>query len=210
MRALIIALALTGLLLPAQAHAHPHAWIDLRSRVLLDDEGRMSGLELYWVFDEWYTVFVAEEFLKGDEPATEVLRELGRQNLISLAEYDYFTEIAADGSRLPLGEVERFETGLEDERLWLRFEVPLEAPIDPITSEVSFRVYDPTYYIEVVHLEERPVSFAGNGASRCSAEIREPNPSFESVMLAAAIDRNETGGEGLGRTFAQTVLIDCR
>ena len=47
---------LAGLLLaPGDTLAHPHAWIDLRSRVVLDDGGRVRALELDWLFDDFYT-----------------------------------------------------------------------------------------------------------------------------------------------------------
>lgn len=84
-------LLLLAVLAPLPAAGHPHAWIDVRSRVVLDERGQISALELYWLFDEWYTIYIANEFVEGDAGAAEFLTELGRQNLANLAEYDYFT-----------------------------------------------------------------------------------------------------------------------
>lgn len=202
-------LLLLAVLAPLPAAGHPHAWIDLRSRVVLDERGQISALELYWLFDEWYTIYIANEFVEGNAGSAEFLTELGRQNLANLAEYDYFTEVSLNNQPVPLGTVISFDTGLQNERLWMRFQVPLARPVDPTAGQVAFRIYDPTYYIEILHMEGEPITFGGNQTDACFGRIVPPNPSFEAVTLAAALDRTETAGEGLGRMFAETVVIDC-
>jgi ABC-type uncharacterized transport system substrate-binding protein len=191
------------------AAAHPHAWIDMHGEVMLDDHGDMAGLRLYWVFDEWYTSYIASEFAKSDTLSKEFLTSLAKQNLANLAEYDYFTKVLVDGDKVPLGKVTTFDTGLLSERLWLRFEVPLVDPIDPRKRKVSYKVYDPTYYIEILHVEDNPVTFKGKGAERCSAKVIDADPSFEAVALASALDVTQTGGDNLGELFAQTVEVSC-
>jgi ABC-type uncharacterized transport system substrate-binding protein len=61
-----------------------------------------------------------------------------------------------------------------------------------------------------LHVEGNPVTFDGQGAERCSANIIEANPSFEAVALASALDVTQTASEGLGELFAQTVQVSCR
>jgi ABC-type uncharacterized transport system substrate-binding protein len=202
-------LLLLAVLAPLPAAGHPHAWIDLRSRVVLDERGQISALELYWLFDEWYTIYIANEFVEGNAGSAEFLTELGRQNLANLAEYDYFTELSLNDQPVPLGTVTSFDTGLQNERLWMRFEVPLAWPVDPTAGQVAFRIYDPSYYIEILHMEGEPITFSGNESETCLGRIVPPNPSFEAVTLAAALDRTESAGDGLGRMFAETVVIDC-
>jgi ABC-type uncharacterized transport system substrate-binding protein len=189
--------------------AHPHAWIDLRSRVLLDGEGRVASLELAWLFDDYYTVLVAEELGLGGTPSKDYLDEIAERNLTNLREYDYFTAITFKGERQPIGDVTRYETEVHDGRLWMRFEVPLEQPIDPEEGEVTFSVYDPTYWIEILHLEAEPILFSGKGAESCLGEIIQPNPTIEQVSLAAALDQDETAGDGLGELFAEKVVVSC-
>lgn len=191
------------------ALAHPHAWIDLRTRVILDEEGRVAALELDWLFDDFYTAFIAQEFAEKGRPISEYLPEVAKTNLVNLAQYDYFTDIRLDGERLPVGEVTRSETGLRDKRLWLRFEVPLVQPVDPASGRLTFAVYDPTYYIEILHLEGEFVGFSGPGADACFGRIIPPNPSLEAIAFASALDVTESGGDGLGELFAETVVVEC-
>lgn len=205
-----MAMPLVGLFVFAQtAFGHPHAWIDLRSRVLLNDQGEIRALELAWWFDDYYTVLVAEELGTGGQPTEEYLDEVAESNLSNLREYDYFTAITYDGERQELGEVTSYLTEVRDGRLWMRFEVPLTTPIDPKAGEVTFSVYDPTYWIEIVHLEGEPILFSGEGGEQCLGEVKQPNPTIEQVSLAAALDQDETAGDGLGELFAETVDVSC-
>jgi ABC-type uncharacterized transport system substrate-binding protein len=191
------------------ATAHPHAWIDLQSQVLLDDEGRVRALRFDWVFDDYYTVAIAESGQPLDQLSDSVWTEIAGRNLSNLTDYDYFTAVKFNNEPVELGTVTRYEGGLRDGRMWMRFEVPLAKPIDPKAGSLSFAVYDPTYYIEIVHIEEDIIAFDGPGADRCQGEIVQPNPTFEQVTLAAALDKNESAGDGLGELFAETVLIHC-
>ena len=195
---------------PGEVAAHPHGWIDLRSRVLFDDEGQVAAFEFEWLFDEFYTLFIAEEFIADGRPPSEFLAEIASTNLANLAEYDYFADVKLDGQPVAVGEVTQYETGLRDERLWLRFSLPLLDSVDPHSARLTFAVYDPTYYIEVLHEEGEPIVLSGPGSDGCSAEIEPPNPSFSDIAFASALDRTQSAGDGLGEVFAETVLVDCR
>ncbi len=207
LRLLVLAtLLLSG---SASVQAHPHAWIDLRSKVLLDDAGRVRALQFDWIFDDYYTVAIADEVDIGEEVPKEAWTSIAKKNLSNLAAYDYFTSVKADGAAVELGEVSRYEGGLRDGRMWMRFEVPIAEPIDPRSHVVSFAVYDPTYYIEIVHIEGDVIAFDGDGGDGCIGDILEPNPTFEQVSLASSLDKDESSGDGLGELFAETVMLRC-
>jgi len=194
---------------PISAIAHPHAWIDLQSQVLLDDNGFVRALQFDWVFDDYYTVAIAESGQPLDQISGDVWTEIAGRNLSNLTEYNYFTAVKVDDQAVELGVVSNYEGGLRDGRMWMRFEVPLKEPIDPRNGSLSFSVYDPTYYIEIVHLEDDIIAFDGPSSDSCQGEIVQPNPTFEQVSLAAALDKDESAGDGLGELFAETVLIHC-
>jgi len=206
-RFLILATLIT--LGAASVQAHPHAWIDLRSKVLLDETGKVRALQLDWIFDDYYTVAIADEVDVSNQVSDEFWNEIAGRNLANLAAYNYFTVIKADGAPLELGDVSNYEGGLRDGRMWMRFEVPLKEPVDPTSKALSFAIYDPTYYIEIVHLEGDVVTFEGEGGDRCLGEIVQPNPTFDQVSLAASLDQDESGGDGLGELFAETVVMRC-
>jgi len=204
-------LALAVAVTATAAKAHPHAWIDLDSRLIFDDQGKLEAVELHWLFDEFYTAFIAGEFTTSglDNPST-FLQEVAAENLANLEEYNYFTDLKQNGSRLPLGEVRRFATGLEGERLWLEFEVALADPADPTRGRIDLAVYDPTYWIEVLYHPGHSPTLDGIDAAGCTIFVMPPTPTPEQIAQAFALDFNQTGENGLGRHFAEIAQIDCR
>ena len=52
---------------PHAARAHPHAWIDVKVKVLFDEKGRIYGLEETWVFDPLYTAFALDDRKRGKD-----------------------------------------------------------------------------------------------------------------------------------------------
>jgi ABC-type uncharacterized transport system substrate-binding protein len=191
------------------AAAHPHAWIDVESTVLLDGKGRIVAIEQQWLFDEFYTLFSLDT-LKPTGDTDPRLTELARVNLGNLRDYDYFLEVRAGEGRVPLATVTEFDTALRKGRLWLRFVVPLDRGVDPKKEAVSFSVFDPTYYIEMRHSKGAVIAFRGAGAKTCSGRIIPPNPPTEAVALAAALDRNAQADNTLGALFAERVAVTCR
>jgi len=211
MSAIRLALSALALMLPpAAAEAHPHAWIDLDTRLIFDDAGKLEAVELHWLFDEFYTAFIAEEFTTSGRAPSDFLQDVAAENLANLAPYDYFTDLRQDGDELPLGEVRRFATGLEGERLWLEFEVTLAEPADPAAGRIDLAVYDPTYYVEVLYHEGHTPALDGIDAERCTVFVMPPTPTPEQIAQAFALDMNQTGEDGLGRYFAEIAQIECR
>jgi len=190
--------------------AHPHAWIDLRSTVVLDTAGRVTAIEQQWLFDQFYTIFATEELSGGAEIQTEALLALARTNLQNLRPYGYFTEVYVGGAKVALGTVSEFESELREGRLWMRFVVPLATPVDPKRQAFAFAVFDPTYYIEILHLQGDVVAFRGDSAAGCLGRIVPPKPTTEAVLLTRAMDRGAMPDATLGRAFAEQVEVKCR
>ena len=143
------------------AWAHPHAWIDLRSTVVLDSAGRVTAIEQEWLIDQFYTIFLTEELSGALGTRAEALAALSRSHLQNLRAYDYFTEVRAGGAKISLRTVSEFESELREGRLWMRFVVPLATTVDPARQAFTFAVFDPTYYIEILHSEGDEVAFRG-------------------------------------------------
>ena len=202
-----LAVALTA---PLPLSAHPHSWIDLETRLIFNDAGRLEAIELDWLFDEFYTAFIAEEFVAAGIEPSAFLTEVAVDNLANLREYDYFTDLRQGEQQLALAEVRSYETGLEGERLWLNFVVPLAAPADPADGAFTLAVFDPTYYIEVLYQEGVSPVLDGIEAEACSIFVMPPSPTAEQVSLAFMLDASQTGETGLGRHFAELATIDCR
>lgn len=189
------------------AAAHPHAWIDVRTTIILNGD-RMQAIEEEWLFDEFHTVF-ALSAVKGRTDKASLL-DLARRNLANLKPYGYFTEVTVNGSRAETGTVETFDSAMRGKRLWLRFVLPVALPPSLKSKPVLVSIYDPTYYIEMLHQEGEPIYFRGDNSDKCLGNIRPPKPTMREIARASALDRSATADTSLGRVFAQKVILTCK
>ncbi len=192
------------------AEAHPHAWIDLRTTIIVRADGQITALEEDWLFDRLYTLLATQGLDTQPSASAKALIELARTNLSNLRPYGYFINAVVDGAKAEVAPVTEFATGVREERLWLRFLAPLVTPVDPKRQAFVFSVFDPSYFIEMLHVKDTPIVFRGAGGSTCRAEIRKPNPTAAAVSLAAALDRNAKAPESFGELFAEKVTVTCR
>ncbi|KPQ20478.1 ABC-type uncharacterized transport system, substrate-binding protein [Halomonas sp. HL-93] len=203
-----------SLLASASVMAHPHGWIDISVRILTDDEGRVTGLHQTWQMDPFYSLVVFDE-LQRVEGATldEGLDQLGGEIRNNLASQGYFTEVRVEGERLPLGEVREYTAMQRDDRLTFIFILPFSSTPALSGSTLTYQVYDPTYYLEVVHEAEGDEpsddALVLRKMPQCELSVLPADPDPERVMAASRLDADESGEPGLGRYFAETGRVVC-
>ncbi|MBR2512466.1 MAG: DUF1007 family protein [Halomonas sp.] len=209
-----LAIGLAGLFISPSVLAHPHGWIDLNVRVVTDDQGVVSALHQTWQMDPFYSLVVFEELQQvPGADLTQGLDQLGSEIRNNLAQQHYFTEVRIDGKRQSLGEVTEYTALERDGRLTFMFILPLSSPQPLAGHTLEYQVFDPTYYLEVVHDEEdgspSEQALILNGEPSCELTILPANPDPELVMQAALLDVDEQGEPGLGRHFAETGRVVC-
>lgn len=182
------------------AQAHPHAWIDVSVEVLFDPAGKVTALREHWLFDEFYT---ADTVQKGERQKMELLTT---RILRNLKEYGYFTRVQAGGRAIALKEPTERAARLDGQRLLMTFQVPLA---EPVAAPLSYSVFDPTYYIEMLHAESPDAVRLVGAPAGCRSELLPAKPDGKAVALASALDRTQSGGDGLGALFAETVEVRC-
>lgn len=204
------------LLMPAGlVNAHPHSWVDLSVRVVADDGGRLVALEEAWRLDPFYSAILLEELQADKDGMEAALDKLGGDMLQNLAPQGFFTEADIDGQALEFAPVTEATVMNNDGRVVLHFRLPLAEPTALDGHLLTYRVYDPSYYVEVVHESEdgrhpMPSALVPPTSLTCHHEIQLAEPDPEKVMEASALDRTDTASPGLGRFFAETGKVDCR
>ena len=190
--------------------AHPHAWIDLRVSLLFDGDGDVKALRQEWAFDPTYSHLLLED-LAVDQPDLDLDAALGlmtERMLGNLREYGYFTEIELGERRLEPATARNGSLDLRQRRLHLQFELPLEAARPDATRPLNYRIYDPTYWIEILHDAEDVIHLAGGDG--CTARIQPAQPDPWLVAYATTLDRDQRAPiEDLGRRFAEVVSVQC-
>ncbi len=203
-------LGLCLLLCPALACAHPHAWIDVRSTVVLSAEGLVSAIEQEWLFDELYSAAVLEEAKREDPGLRNVVGDFAARVIENLGPYGYFMRVTADGRPVSIAPVTQFKSEMKGKQLLLSFTAPLAEPVDPLRQAMQFAVYDPTYFIQMTHPPAEPPVVKAGAAHGCKALLKPANPSPKDVARALALDVNAAPQDDLGNLFAEKVLVQCK
>lgn len=205
------ALALLGLCSTFTVTAHPHNWIDLRIEVRFDKDGQATGLYQRWLFDDYYSIAVTEG-MDGDgdgAPDQTRLDELRRKVFTNLKTYNFFTHAAYNGKDITCGPVSQEAMAMRGNRLEMSFYIPFDAPHDPRTAPLSYRIFDPSYYIEMLHAESQDAIVLRDPPEGCMHSLEPPHPDPKKVAYAASIPAGKDGGNDLGQFFSEKVTIEC-
>ena len=198
------AIMAAAVLAAAPAQAHPHAWIDVAVTLLFDQDGNVSGLRQSWLFDPAYSVYATNGLT---DPAS--LAELSRSNLKNLTEFNYFTEVENAGNQVSFGTARPVTTEVTDGRLVMVFEVPFTEPVAVDVEPLIYAIYDPTYFVEMLHTPTAPAITYDGAPSGCGHQLAAAEPDLETTLFASSLGVEESGGTGLGKLFAETVTVLC-
>lgn len=187
------------------AQAHPHHWIDVSAEWQFGRDGLITGVRLNWLFDEYYSVLLADDAAANELELQSILESI----LSNTAQHQYFLQIQQQGTEPGLGVAERARIGVRDHRLEIEFQLPLTVPLDPKRGDVVYRVAEPTYYFEMLHAEDDSAIVLEEAPAGCRFRKRDPKPDAALVAYATSLGINESGGNELGIQFAETVTIRC-
>ena len=212
-RAAVLGAVCLAALAPArEAGAHPHAWIDVAVEVRFDADGRVSALTQTWLFDEFYTAFALEALGKSptDTLTPADFAPLLEATLGELRAFDYFTTIRQGEVGIPPEDAVEPEGAMQDGRWQMRFTVALPDPVTPGPAGLVYAIYDPSYFVEMLHIPDGEPIRLVNAPPGCSTRKIRPEPDFEALALAAAADAERPDGETqIGALFAEQVFIQC-
>ena len=210
--AILIVMALV--LLPVAVQAHPHAWIDLRISFERDADGRITHMLHHWRFDPTYGQYLfddAQEHQPGDTPEAR-LQGLAGEILDNLDEYRWYSHLQMEDEAVEIAAAGDPRMAMEGGLLHFRFRLELAQPADPAVASLEYKVYDPTYFIEILHQEPhgtRVVDASGLVDATCAARLERPRPDPAMVARAMALDYGASVDYDLGRYFAERVTVRC-
>jgi len=199
------------------AAAHPHVWIEMRSDIVFNDQGLITGINLMWTFDDAYAQ-MALDGLDTDKDGVysqAELEPLTKENLESLKDYDFFAVLRFNGEKQVFGPIVESGQIYSNNKLQLHFQLPLKTPVDPVKGEFVAKVYDPEFYIAIDYVKDDPVTVVGSMPKNCQLIVK-PLPTDAEVeatrdMLATkGKDWKPETAEDFGAIFAQPVTIQCQ
>lgn len=192
------------------ATAHPHAWMDLQTRFLINDQQQLTGLDLIWHFDEFYSANIIEDMKLKEEPLEKQYQDFARQSIEFMAADNWLTHMELNGKQLTFSTPTVYRTEKQDYHLVLHFVLPLKEPVPLKGNSLSLSIYDSTYYVEMLHHKAGAVSVSDHAATLCDIRLEKPNPPEDISAYAASLDITQQGEKGLGTLFAEKVLLTCQ
>jgi ABC-type uncharacterized transport system substrate-binding protein len=157
------------------ALSHPHVFADTRTEVIGKD-GELAALRHVWRFDEFFSSTVLLEFDKdanGRLEGTE-LEEVEGTIKRSTAEFNFFQNVYDNGREVAMTVPGRMNVSFDGPLMLLIFESVPERQI-PLTGELTFGIFDPTFYTSLDFIEDKDLSANGFPAA-CSFALVRPNP----------------------------------
>ena len=195
-----------------RAWAHPHVWVDAIAEFMLDDSHRLKAIRVYWAFDEVYSAIALEELhVEGDEEVEPgKLALLAAEILKKTERHRYFTYVKINGTLVAQQPPQEKAAYYINHRLLMYFVLPIVSAVDLRTAEVSFAMYDPTYYMAIDFVAKNPVRFNGSLPRHCTTRITEPaKDPGDVVPPPESFFQHLDPSIAYGAQFARWVRISC-
>jgi ABC-type uncharacterized transport system substrate-binding protein len=170
LRAFVAPAMLVLALVPASAHAHPHAWIDYEVTVRFGSDGP-EGVRVDWAFDEMLSSLIIQKYDTDRDgtlsPAES--RAIEREHVAALKDFNYFVELRVDGTVVPVTAIKDFEARSVSGQLHYLFTVPIPRAARQ-EGVVDVNVTDPTYY-SAFTMTAKPISSEGGPNYRIECTV---------------------------------------
>jgi ABC-type uncharacterized transport system substrate-binding protein len=202
-----------ALLHSAPAWVHPHVFAEANLEVKLDGSHNVTALRHVWRFDDLFSSTVLVEFDKNQDLKLDEaeLAEVSNTIFQSLAEYNYFQLVEANGKDVEMEAPEQLVATLDDNQLIVFFESKPKAPF-PLTGKVDFGVYDPTFYTAIDFTEDTNMKVDDLPAS-CKRTVIRPDPDEAIAQNQSTLTDaffNDPAGTDMSKIFATKLEINCQ
>ena len=203
---LLCALALSA---PVAAAAHPHVFVETGLALVVDDKGRVTGIEVSWRYDELYSLLVLEDLaLDEDYDGKLTDEELARLNGFDLNWVEGFAGdlyLLQGEETLALGPPEGRGTTFDAGQITSRHFRPVSG--GAADAPWLIQAYDPTYYTAY------DLSLGVTVPEGCAVTVTPADLDRAYTLVEEALYGQPADPEGnfpeVGEAFADKVELTC-
>ncbi len=159
-------LAVAGLLFSGSVSAGGlHYKVNTSTSFYADQEGKLAGLRLNWVYDPEVSAFI----LDGRDTADAELKQVAEDILADLHELDYFAEFSMNGEPVALGKANQYSINLTaGKSLQLGFQLPLLEAVEVSGKTFGLTLSDPDATADMNYSGVERVVLAETLAEKCN------------------------------------------
>ena len=200
---------------PATAEAHPHVFVDAKTGIVFDPQGRFSAVRNIWQFDETFSDFAIQGLDKdgnGNLSPAE-LKPLADLNIKSLKEFLFFTYLADGNQEAKFLYPKEYHLEFHGGQLTLFFTLPLETPM-AVDRKTVLEIFDPEYFVAFTFVKNHPIALdqAPKGCSAAFHPPRELDAQTMATLAAIPIDQHDLppGLVQMASALANSFTIACK
>jgi ABC-type uncharacterized transport system substrate-binding protein len=206
------ALTIAGILaFAAPALAHPHVWVTAKAELVYGPDGKVAAVRHSWTFDPAYSAFVTQGLDKNNDGTLTAneLQDLAKVNTESLADFEYFTHLKANGAKQAFDAPREPKMAFENGAATLSFHLPLKKPA--ANKMVALEVYDPTFFVAFAMAEGIDAMKLANAPQGCAMTVSRPKPAeaAQQQRLSEAFFEALTAASDYGAGQANKVIVAC-
>lgn len=200
-------LLLSSLFFVNIAHAHPHSFLDIQTKALMQDT-LLTGFQMHWMLDEIASaelIYEVQTSSNHEETKKKITDEM-----IETAKSEHFFSYLYNAN----GELQKFSDkpsnyafDIEQNRIVFKVNFYLEQAQDLKNAPATLMSYEPTYYMGIEYNSPKDISISN---SACQIRLEQPKVDQSLKLYASSLDKNDTPEDSsLGRQFAQKVVMVC-
>jgi len=191
--------------------AHPHAFIDMKTKPLVKDN-QLIGFSTQWLLDEASSSAVLYDMMqtKGDKAAQQKLVDEVMANVVNEHYFSYVFDKENHKIKYKK-QPENYGMNIKGNNVEYYLDFLLAQPQVLKDNEFTLMTYDSTYYVAMRYVEtgKRAVDFSAL-PKNCKGEVLEPNVDEKIKSYASSLDKSQKNeDDSLGVLFAQKVKIKC-
>ena len=190
------------------ARAHPHVYVTMKSDIVYDAQGRMTGIRHRWTFDDMFSSYATQGLAQKQKGVftREELQPLAEVNVTSLKEFDFFTQGKLNGKKAEFEQPVDYFLEMTDELLTLNFTLPLKAPDS--TRDLELEIYDPSYFVAFEFAEKEPIILKDAPAA-CKLSTVKLGDDSQPQILSESFFLKPDPNNPFGAQFANKIAVKC-
>lgn len=209
-------IAVFAALIATPLGAHPHIFVDVGFEVVVDDQGRLTGVKVTWAYDALFSLLITED-MGMDADGNAVLTpseetELTGFDMQWIAGYNGDLVGTLDGAALVLSRPTVPTAVMREGRIVTTHMRQVEGTPKITGKVLAFKPFDPTYYTAYdVTMGVKVVGMEG-----CTIDTQLPDLDAEMQKLQDELaqlgqdqDSIEMGFPEVGEAFSTQVRISC-